>query len=91
MNNKNLESVDEECDLGVNFTRDLKFSQHIAKKINKAKSMLALIKGTFEYLDNHSFLRLYTSLVWTHLKFANVVWHPYIAAMEVSLPPVFAS
>ena len=44
MNDKKLESVDEECDLGVNFTRELKFSQHIAKKVNKANSMLALIK-----------------------------------------------
>ena len=43
MNDKKLESVDEECDLGVNFTTDLKFSQHIAKKVNKADSMLALI------------------------------------------------
>ena len=34
MHDKKLESVDEECDLGVNFTRDLKFSQHIAKKVN---------------------------------------------------------
>ena len=40
--------------------------------------MLALIKGTFKYLDNHSFLRLYTALVRTHLEFANVVWHPYL-------------
>ena len=57
---------------------DLKFNQHIAKKINKANSMLALIKGTFQYLDNHSFLRLYTTIVRTHLEFANFVWHPYL-------------
>ena len=61
MNDKKLESVDEEFDLGVNFTRDLKFSQHIAKKVNKANNMLALIKGTFKYLDNTSFLRLHRS------------------------------
>ena len=78
MNNKKLESVDEECDLGVSFTRDLKFSQHIAKKINKANSILALIRGTFEHLDKYSFLRLYTALVRSHLEFANVVWHPYL-------------
>ena len=59
-------------------SKDLKFSQHIAKKVNKANSMLALIKGTFEYLDNHSFLRLYTAIVRTHVEFANVVWHPYL-------------
>ena len=43
MNNNKLESVDEECDLGVNFTKDLKFSQHIAKRVNKANIMLVLI------------------------------------------------
>ena len=53
MNNDNLESVNEECDLGVTFSTDLKF-----KKINKANSMLSLVKRTFEYLDKHSFLRL---------------------------------
>ena len=53
MNNKELESVDEECDLAVSFTRDLKFSQHIAKKINKANSILTLIRGTFEHLDKY--------------------------------------
>ena len=65
--------MDEECDLGVSFNRDLKFGQHIAKKINKANSILALIRGTFEHLDKYSFLRLYTALVRNHLEFANVV------------------
>ena len=62
----------------MSFTRDLKFSQHIAKKINnmnKANSILALIRGTFEHLDKYSFLRLYTALVRSHLV---VVWHPYL-------------
>ena len=52
INDKKLESVDEECNLGVIFTRDLKFSQHIAKKFNKANSMLALIKGTLNIWIN---------------------------------------
>ena len=58
MNNQQLESVEEECDLGVTFSRDLKFSEHIAKTINKANSIQALIKGSFQYLDKYSFLRL---------------------------------
>ena len=47
MNNQQLKPVEEECDLGVTFSRDLKFSRHIAKKINKANSILALIKWNF--------------------------------------------
>ena len=47
MNNKNLKSVDKEGDLGMTFSRDLKFSQHISKETNtfvKANTMLALIE-----------------------------------------------
>ena len=82
INNEQLESVEKECDLGVTFSRDLKFSEHITKKkkkkVNKANSILALIRGTFQYLDKYSFLRLYTAMVRPHLEFANVVWHPYL-------------
>ena len=88
MNNDNLESAYEECDQGVTFSRDLKFNQHIAKKINNANSMLSLIKRTFEYLDKHSFLRLYTALMRTHLEFANVMWHPYLQKDIESLEKV---
>ena len=44
MNNNKLESVDEECDLGVNFTKDLKFSQHIA---SQGCNLLRLRKNNF--------------------------------------------
>ena len=88
MNNKNLAPVEEECDLGVTFSKDLKLSQHISEKINKANSILALIKGTFEYIDKHSFLRLYTAPVCPHIEFANVVWHPYLRKDILSIERV---
>ena len=38
-----------------------------------------MIKGTFQYLDKYSFLRLNTAMVRLHLpEFANVVWNPYL-------------
>ena len=78
MNTKPLKEADEECDLGVIFERDLKFSRHISTKINKANSILALISRSFEYIDKFSFIKLYTALVRPHIEFANVVWHPYL-------------
>lgn len=78
MNEKELKSASEECDLGVLFERDLKFSKHISAKINKANNILALINRTFEHLDKYTFTKLYTALVRPHLEFANVVWHPYL-------------
>ena len=44
MNDRELEAVTEEKDLGVLFQKDLKFSSHISQKINKADRMLAIIK-----------------------------------------------
>ena len=69
MNKNNFDSVNEVTNLGVTFSNNWKFSQQIAKKINKANSMVALIKGTFKYLDKHSFLRLYTAAVRSRLEF----------------------
>ena len=78
MNTKPLKESNEECDLGVLFDKDLKFNKHIATKINKANSILALISRSFEYMDKFTFLKLYTALVRPHIEFANVIWHPYL-------------
>ena len=78
MGTEELQTATEENDLGVIFERDLKFSKHISSKINKANAILALIKRTFDYIDIHSFIKLYTALVRPHVEFANVVWHPYL-------------
>lgn len=78
MNNKTLSDTQEECDLGVIFEKDLKFSKHISTKINKANSILGLINRSFEFLDEYTFVKLYTALIRPHVEFANVVWNPYL-------------
>ena len=45
--------------------------------MNKANSILCVIRRSFEYLDARTFRLLYTSLVRPHLEYANVVWNPY--------------
>ena len=40
MNFEDIDTVEEEKDLGVVFQQDLKFSNHTATKVNKANSML---------------------------------------------------
>lgn len=78
MNTKPLKEVTEECDLGIIFERDLKFSKDINSKINKANSILSLLSRSFDYIDKFSFMKLYTALVRSHLEFGNVVWSPYL-------------
>jgi hypothetical protein len=57
----------------------LSFDKHISEKVNKANSIMGLIRWTMEYMDNNSFKLLYTALVIPHLEYANQVWCPHQA------------
>ena len=59
MNFEDIETASEEKDLGVTFQQDLKFSGHIAVKVN---SVLSLIVRTFDYIEKESFILLYKVL-----------------------------
>ncbi|XP_071152112.1 uncharacterized protein [Mytilus edulis] len=72
-----LQKVTEEKDIGVIIDAELNFEKHISEKVNKANSMFALLRRTFQYLDTDTFVPLYKTLVRTHLEFASSVWHPY--------------
>jgi len=68
-----LEKVSSIKDLGVIFDSRLNFRQHIQDKINKAYSMIGLIKINFYTC----YVMLYKSLVRTHIEYAVSVWCPY--------------
>ena len=78
INDKELEHVFEEKDLGVHVDADLSFEEHIATKIKKANQIMGLIRRTFTYLDKESFKKLYTALVRPHLEYAQAVWSPHL-------------
>ena len=73
-----IESVEEEKDLGVIFQKDLKFSNHIASKVNKANSTLSLITRTFDFIEQDSFVLLYKALVRPHVEYGNIIWYPFL-------------
>ena len=54
----------------------LTFEQHINTQVQKANSIMGLIRRTFTYLDNTIFSRLFKALVRPILEYAHVVWHP---------------
>jgi len=72
-----LEKVKSMVDLGVRFDSNLTLSDHISGKINKAYSVLGIIKRNFIYMDKHTFILLYKSMVRPHVEFENSVWCPY--------------
>jgi hypothetical protein len=62
ISNVKLDNVDSIKDLGVTFDNKLNFRLHITEKINKAYSILGIIKRNFKYLSQNALLALYKSL-----------------------------
>ena len=59
----------------LDVTSDITF--HIAEKINKANSMLGIIKRNVRGLKYDAFLMWHKTLVRSHLKYSNSVWNPH--------------
>ena len=66
-----MEYVETEQDIGVTIDNKLSFEQHMCEKINKANSIMGVIRRTMEYMDINLFKLLYTALVRPHLEYAN--------------------
>jgi hypothetical protein len=77
MNGKSLEKVEQEKDLGVIVTRDLKVSNQCIQACNKASMMLGMIKRSIAYKDPRILVKLYKSLVRPHLEYCTAAWSPY--------------
>ena len=73
-----MEETIAEKDVGVTIDNKLSFDKHITEKVNKANSIIGVIRRTFEYLDLKTFRMLYVRLVRPHLEYVNPVWNPYL-------------
>ena len=54
-----LEEVRNECDVGITFDSKLSFKEHIAHIVNKANTVIEMIKRTFQHNDERMCLHLY--------------------------------
>ena len=68
-----------EKDIGVIIDEKLDFEKHISEKIKKANSTFAIIRRSFQFLNEETFKPLYKSLVRTHLEYAGAAWRPFKA------------
>jgi hypothetical protein len=71
-----LSAVTSVKDLGVTIDDRLNFNEHIHTKINKAYSILGIIKRNFKHMDCYTFVKLYKTMVRSHLEYAVSVWAP---------------
>ena len=55
----------------------INFDKHIQQQVNKANSIMGLIRRTYKFLDETSFRYLFQALVRPHLEYAEAVWSPF--------------
>ena len=73
---KEIESVQQEKDLGVVITNDLKSSNQCIEAVKKAQKILGYIKRQFRTRNKETILTLYNALVRPHLEYAVQFWSP---------------
>jgi hypothetical protein len=73
-----LETTDEERDIGVMITKNLKPSAQCEKAAGRAMTVLNQLRRNFHYRDRHTFLRLYKQYVRPHLEFSVQAWSPWL-------------
>ena len=67
MYNQQLPSTDQQRDLGINITKDLKWQKQIEKSYKTAYRELGFVPSNFRYKSKELNLPLYKSLVCLHL------------------------
>jgi ribonuclease P/MRP protein subunit RPP40 len=72
-----LETTEEEKDVGVIVTRNLKPSTQCHKAATRATAVLNQLRKNFHYRDRRTFVRLYKQYVRPHLEFASPAWSPW--------------
>ena len=77
MDERRLKAVSKEKDLGISFNDNLTFEKHINEKVNKANSLVGMVRRTFVRLDKDVFKVLFISIVRPHLEYGAPIWNPY--------------
>ena len=75
-----LEAVEEEKDVGVMVTNNLKPSIQCAKAAKKANQVLGQMARALHYRDKHVWIKLYKTYVRCHLEYCIQAWSPWTVA-----------
>ena len=73
-----IEHMFEEKDLGVTMDSELTFAEHITEKVNKANSLVGIIRRSFSRLDKDTFVKIFVAFVRPHLEYGQVIWAPHL-------------
>jgi ribonuclease P/MRP protein subunit RPP40 len=79
MRGTQVSTTEEERDVGVLISSNLKPSAQCSKAACSAKSVLKQLQRNFHYRDRITFLKLYKQYVQPHLEFSVPAWSPWLA------------
>lgn len=88
MRGTKLGTTDEERDIGVLVTKNLKPSAQCSQAAGRAMSVLGQLRRNFHYRDRHTFLKLYKQYVRPHLEFSSPAWSPWLQGDKYTLEKV---
>ena len=88
MKGNRLEPVQEERDLGVVISKDLKVSKQCVRAATKGNQILGMISRTFKSKKSVIILKLYKSLVRPHLDYCSQAWRPHLSKDKFVLEKV---
>jgi len=72
-----LAKVEEEKDVGITVSKNLKPTKHCKKAAGTAGAVLRQLARNFHYRDRNIFKKLYVQYVRPHLEFASPAWSPW--------------
>ena len=72
-----LNSTEEEKDLGVLISSDMKFHEQCVQSAKKAQSVLDMVKRHFK-IDEDNFTALYKIYIRPHLEYSIQAWSPHL-------------
>ena len=72
-----LTEVNQEKDLGITISNDLKHGKHCSEVVKTANKLVGFIGRAFEFKSEKVILTLYNALVRPHLEYCVQFWSPY--------------
>ena len=60
----------------------------MSEKINKANSLMGIIRRTFDHMDEQCFSKIVKPLICPHIEYANKIWSPHLKKHITSLENV---
>lgn len=77
LNELSLRHVEQQEDLGITVTGNLKWYVHISKITKKANSLLYFIQRAFQDRSIDLILKIYKSYIRPKIEYGQIIWSPY--------------